>query len=72
MLKNIFKKVTLIMSILFVVSIVYSGNVFANKDVNQNDVDGVTEAVYLGVEDYGSLEKNKDESSLKNFTHKFL
>lgn len=72
MLKNIFKKFTLIMSILFVVSIVYSGNVFANKDVNQNDVDGVTEAVYLGVEDYGSLEKNKDESSLKNFTHKFF
>ena len=72
MLKNVFKKFSLIMSILFVASIVYSGNVFANSDVNQNEADGVREAVYLGVEDYGSLEKNEDESSLKNFMHKFF
>lgn len=72
MLKNVFKKFSLIMSILFVASIVYSGNVFANRDINQNDADGVKEAVYLGVENYGNLKKNKDESSLKNFTHKFF
>lgn len=72
MLKNVFKKFSLIMSILFVASIVYSGNVFANRDINQNYADDVKEAVYLGVEGYGSLEKNKDESSLKNFTHKFF
>lgn len=72
MLKNVFKKFSLIMSILFVASIVYSGNVFANRDINQNDADDVKEAVYLGVEGYGSLEKNEDESSLKNFTHKFF
>lgn len=72
MLKNVFKKFSLIMSILFVASIVYSGNVFANRDINQNEADGGSEAVYLGVEGYGSLEKNEDESSLKNFTHKFF
>lgn len=72
MLKNVFKKFSLLMLILFVASIVYSGNVFANSNFNQNEANDVREAVYLGVEDYGSLEKNEDESSLKNFTHKFF
>ena len=72
MLKNIFKKFNLVMSMLLLVSILCSGNVFANNYTIRNGMNNIKEAVYLGVEDYGNLEKNEDESSLKNFTHKFF
>lgn len=67
-MKNRFLKFKIFCTIVLTI-LLLSVNLYAASDNSNSEV---KEAVYLGVENYGNLKKDKDEKSIKNFEHKFF
>ena len=67
-MKNRFLKFKIFCTIVLTI-LLLSVNLYAASDNSNSEI---KDAVYLGVENYGNLKKDKDEKSLKNFEHKFF